>query len=304
MQSAAYHIPVLLAPILERSLGAERVVDGTLGDGGHSAAFVAQGARVLGIDRDPEAIAIARARLGEERLTYMQAAYASDAALRAVVAFRPDFILLDLGVSSRQLDQADRGFTFRPGAPLDMRMGPDAPSAAEWLASVDEPELTTALRDFADERRAARMAREMLRRRSNAPFVTSDDVVNAIRAVLGPQSGPADFARIFQGLRIAVNDELGGLARALPAFREALPEGGTLAVISYHSGEDRLVKGAYRAWQQGCTCPPGLPQCICGKQPLGSAEPRKAIIPLAAEIAGNPRARSAKLRFFRVHHAG
>ena len=223
----------------------------------------------------------------------------------AVAAFRPDFILLDLGVSSRQLDQADRGFTFRPGAPLDMRMGPDAPTAAEWLASVDEPELTAASAGL--RRRAAgaaRMAREMLRRRANAPFVTSDDLVNAIRAVLGPRSGPADFARIFQGLRIAVNDELGGLDRALPAFRDALPEGGTLAVISYHSGEDRLVKGAFRAWEQGCTCPPGLPQCICGKQPLGSAEPRKAIVPLAAEIAGNPRARSAKLRFFRVHHAG
>ncbi|HEY8061984.1 MAG TPA: 16S rRNA (cytosine(1402)-N(4))-methyltransferase RsmH [Gemmatimonadales bacterium] len=304
MPSASYHLPVLLAPILERAAGAERVVDATLGDGGHAAGFLAQGAQILGIDRDPEAIAVARAHLGGARVTYLQTPYASDAALQAVAAFRPGFILLDLGVSSRQLDQADRGFTFRPGAPLDMRMGPDTASAAEWLASVGEPELTAALRDFADERRAARMAREMLRRRANAPFVTSDDIVNAIRAVLGSQSGPGDFARIFQGLRIAVNDELGGLARALPVFRAALPEGGTLAVISYHSGEDRLVKGAYRAWQQGCTCPPGLPQCICGKQPLGSAEPRKAIIPLAAEIAGNPRARSAKLRFFRVHHAG
>jgi len=304
VQSASYHLPVLLAPILERAAGAARVVDATLGDGGHAAGFLGQGAQILGIDRDPAAIAIARARLGETGVTYLRAPYASDAALQAVAAFQPGFILLDLGVSSRQLDQADRGFTFRPGAPLDMRMGPDTASAAEWLASVGEPELTAALRDFADERRAARMAREILRRRANAPFVTSDDVVNAIRAVLGPQSGPADFARIFQGLRIAVNDELGGLSRALPAFRAALREGGTLAVISYHSGEDRLVKGAYRAWQQGCTCPPGLPRCICGKQPLGTAEPRKAIIPLAAEIAGNPRARSAKLRFFRTHHAG
>jgi 16S rRNA (cytosine1402-N4)-methyltransferase len=301
---ATHHVPVLLAPILERARGAERVVDGTLGDGGHAAGFVAQGARVLGIDRDPEAIATARARLGDERVSYLQAPYASERTLAEIHAFRPDFILLDLGVSSRQLDQHDRGFTFRPGAPLDMRMGPDTPTAAEWLASVDELELTMVLRDFADERRASRMAREMLRRRANAPFATSDDIVNAIRGVLGAQSGPADFARIFQGLRIAVNDELGGLARALPAFRAELSEGGILAVISYHSGEDRLVKGAYRAWQQGCTCPPGLPRCICGKRPLGSAEPRKAIIPLAAEIAGNPRSRSAKLRFFRVHHAG
>lgn len=304
VSDTGWHVPVLLAPILERARNVERVVDATLGHGGHAAGFVAQGARVLGIDRDPDAIVTARTRLGDDRVTYLQASYASDVAFRAVNAFRPEFILLDLGVSSRQLDQADRGFTFRPGAPLDMRMGPDVPTAADWLARVDEPELTAALRDFADERHAARMAREILRRRTNAPFLISDDLVNAIRAVLGSQSGPADFARVFQGLRIAVNDELGGLARALPVFREALPAGGTLAVISYHSGEDRLVKGAFRAWQQGCTCPPRLPQCICGRTSLGSAEPRKAIIPLAAEVARNPRARSAKLRFFRVHHAG
>ncbi|MGH7594117.1 MAG: 16S rRNA (cytosine(1402)-N(4))-methyltransferase, partial [Gemmatimonadales bacterium] len=184
------------------------------------------------------------------------------------------------------------------------RMGPDGPTAAEWLAQVDEERLTTVLRDYADERRALRLARELLRRRRTAPFVISDDVVNAIRAVLGSESGPADFARIFQGLRIAVNDELAGLDRALPAFRDALVQSGTLAVISYHSGEDRLVKGAFRSWQQDCICPPRLPQCICGKVPLGAAEPRRAMVPLAAEIAGNPRARSAKLRFFRVDHAG
>ena len=298
------HQPVLLAPILERARGALRIVDATLGHGGHAAGFIGQGAELLGIDRDPDAIATARARLGEVGVSYLQVPYGSDAALKAVSAFQPGFILLDLGVSSRQLDQAERGFTFRPGAPLDMRMGPDSPTAADWLAGVDEEELTAALRNFADEPKAVRMAREFLRRRDNAPFVTSDDVVNAVRAVLGPRSGPGDFARIFQGIRIAVNDELGGLERALPAFRDALLPDGTLAVISYHSGEDRLVKGAFRAWEQGCTCPPGLPQCICGKKPLGMAEPRKAIIPLAAEIAGNPRARSAKLRFFRVHHAG
>ncbi len=304
MNDLPHHLPVLFAPIMERARDARRVVDATLGDGGHAAGFVAQGATLLGIDRDPDAIATARARLGEEGVAYLQLPYASDAALTAVRAFHPDFVLLDLGVSSRQLDQADRGFTFRPGAPLDMRMGRDAPTAADWLASVDEEELASALRNHADEPRAKRMAREFLRRRENAPFVTSDDVVNAVRAVLGPRSGPGDFARIFQGIRISVNDELDGLERALPVFRESLSEGGTLAVISYHSGEDRLVKGAFRAWEQGCICPPGLPQCICGKTPLGSATPRKAIIPLAAEIAGNPRARSAKLRFFRVHHAG
>ena len=304
MSDLQHHQPVLLAPILDRALTARRVVDGTLGHGGHAAGFLAQGAEVLGIDRDPDAIATARTRLGEVGVTYLQVPYASDAALAAIKLFHPDFILLDLGVSSRQLDQADRGFTFRPGTPLDMRMGPDAPTAADWLASVDEEELTAVLRNYADEPKAGRMAREFLRRRENAPFLTSDDVVNAVRSVLGPRSGPGDFARIFQGIRIAVNDELTGLEHALPAFRESLADGGALAVISYHSGEDRLVKGAFRGWEQGCTCPPGLPQCVCGKKPLGTAEPRKAIIPLAAEVAGNPRARSAKLRFFRVHHAG
>jgi len=304
MNNPVLHLPVLFTEIMDRARDAIRVVDATLGHGGHAAGFLAQGATVLGIDRDPDAIATARARLGEAGVTYLQLPYASDAALAAVHAFQPDFILLDLGVSSRQLDQGDRGFTFRPGAPLDMRMGPDAPTAADWLASVDEEELTFVLRQYADEPKAGRMAREFLRRRENAPFTTSDDVVNAVRAVLGARSGPGDFARIFQGIRIAVNDELGGLERALPAFRDALAPGGTLALISYHSGEDRLVKGAFRDWEQGCTCPPGLPQCICGKKPLGTAQPRKAIIPLAAEIAGNPRARSAKLRFFRIHHAG
>ena len=199
VQNTLYHVPVLLAPILERARGATRVVDATLGHGGHAAGFLAQGAQVLGIDRDPDAITTTRIRLGTEGITYLQAPYASDRALRAIAAFHPDFILLDLGVSSRQLDAADRGFTFRPGAPLDMRMGPDAPTAAEWLASVDEDELRSVLHDYADEPRATRMASEIIRRRDTAPFETSDDLVNAIRAVLGARSGPGDFARIFQG---------------------------------------------------------------------------------------------------------
>ncbi len=138
----------------------------------------------------------------------------------------------------------------------------------------------------------------MIRRR-NRGFVVSDDLVNAIRAVLGRRSGPGDFARIFQAVRIAVNDELGGLERALPAFRDALVPGGTLAVISYHSGEDRLVKHAMREWATGCICPPGLPRCVCGRAPLGEALPRRAIVPSDEELAANPRARSARLRFFR-----
>jgi 16S rRNA (cytosine1402-N4)-methyltransferase len=294
------HLPVLLEPIVERAraAGARRVVDATLGHGGHSEALRALGATVLGIDRDPDALAIARARLGDDRITYLQAAYASSEALEAVRHFRPDFVLLDLGVSSRQLDDLDRGFTFRPGAPLDMRMGPDTATAREWLETADRDELVRAFRDWADERRAPRLASEVIRRRDRG-FAISDDLVGAIRAVLGPRSGPGDFARIFQAVRIAVNDELGGLERALPAFRDALGPGGTLAVISYHSGEDRLVKHAMREWATGCICPPGLPRCACGHAPLGEALPRRAIVPADEELAANPRARSARLRFFR-----
>ena len=299
-----YHSPVLIGPILDRASGARRVVDATLGHGGHAEGFRRNGAEILGIDRDPDAIATARARLGAAGITYLQASYASDRALTAVARFQPDFILLDLGVSSRQLDDGSRGFTFRPGAPLDMRMGPDAPTAAEWLAGAGEEEFAQALRDFGDEPRARRLAAEIVRRRERSPFVISDDLVNAIRAVLGRRSGPGDFARLFQAVRIAVNDELPGLARALPVFRDALVDRGTLAVISYHSGEDRLVKGAFRGWSAACVCPPGLPQCVCGHVSLGEAEPRRAIVPPAEEIAANPRARSAKLRFFRVRHAG
>ncbi len=293
------HVPVLLEPILARAAGSTRVVDGTLGHGGHAAAFLAIGAEVLGIDRDPDAIATATTRLGHDRMHYLLAPYASEEAVRTVEAFHPDFLLLDLGVSSRQLDDEARGFTFRPGAPLDMRMGPDAAPASEWLAAVEESELQHVLREYGDEPKARRMASEMVRRRENAPFLTSDDLVNAIRAVLGHRSGPGDFARIFQAIRIAVNDELTGLEEVLPRFRQALGSGGTLAVISYHSGEDRVVKRAFREWASGCTCPPAFPICVCGLLPLGRAEPRKAIVADSDEIRTNPRARSARLRFFR-----
>ncbi|MES2125550.1 MAG: 16S rRNA (cytosine(1402)-N(4))-methyltransferase RsmH [Gemmatimonadota bacterium] len=304
MTDPILHVPVLLDPIRARAAGAKRVVDATLGHGGHAAAFLAAGADVLGIDRDPDAIETARQRLGASHISYLLAPYASPEAVEAVTAFHPDFILLDLGVSSRQLDDAERGFTFRAGAPLDMRMGPDAPTAAEWLAGTDEAEIARVLREYADEPRARRLASELVRRRGNAPFLVSDDLVNGIRAALGPKSGPPDFARIFQAVRIAVNAELIGLELVLPAFRDALVPGGTIAVISYHSGEDRLVKGAFRDWGAGCVCPPGLPQCICHRVPMGRAEPRKAIVPSESELVANPRARSAKLRFFRINDAG
>lgn len=295
----SFHQPVLLDAVLRAAEGSVRVVDATLGHGGHAAALRERGAEILGIDRDPDAIATARRRLGSDRLRYLESPYADPAALAAVAAFHPDFILLDLGVSSRQLDDEGRGFTFRPGAPLDMRMSGTGPTAADLLNQAPEAELARIFHEYGDERRARGMARELVRRRGNRPFVVSDDLVNAIRAVLGPQSGPPDFARLFQAVRIAVNDELAGLQAALPALRDALVPGGRLAVISYHSGEDRVVKHAFQEWARACVCPRESPICTCRGRPLGTLEPRKPVLADAAETAANPRARSAKLRLFR-----
>jgi 16S rRNA (cytosine1402-N4)-methyltransferase len=294
-------VPVLLEAVRAAARAARRAVDATLGDGGHAAALLSAGTHVLGIDRDPEAIERARQRLGETGIDYLHASYASAAALRAVAQFNPDFILLDLGVSSRQLDETSRGFTFRPGAPLAMRMADTGPTAADLLNQSDLDQLEHVFRDYGDERRARRLASEILRRRQHHPFAVSDDLVNAIRAVLGPHSGPPDFARLFQAVRIGVNQELEQLTIALPAFRDALKPGGRLSIITYHSGEDRLVKHAFREWASNCICPPGLPVCTCRGRSLGTLEPRRPVLPTAEEVEANPRARSAKLRSFRVH---
>jgi 16S rRNA (cytosine1402-N4)-methyltransferase len=298
--ASVYHRPVLLKAVVDAARGARRAVDGTLGDGGHAEALREAGIDLLAIDRDPDAIRIARGRLGEAGIRYLTAAFASEEALAEVADFEPDFILLDLGVSSRQLDEEARGFTFRPGAPLNMRMGGDGPTAADLLNTVPKDTLRAWLADWADERRAHRLAGEIVRRREHAPFITSDDLVNAIRAVLGSRSGPEDFARIFQALRIAVNQELEGLAEALPALRDALVAGGGLGVISYHSGEDRLVKHAFHEWSRACICPSEQPVCTCRGRPLGIAAPRSGVVPDPLEIADNPRARSARLRIFRT----
>jgi 16S rRNA (cytosine1402-N4)-methyltransferase len=301
--SSPVHVPVLLDAVLAAAAGARRVVDGTLGDGGHAEALRRSGAEVLGIDRDEAALATSRARLGTAGVRYLHAVYSSPAALAEVAAWHPDFILLVRGVSSRQLDETDRGFTFRPGAPLDMRMGAGGPSAAALLNEADEQELGRIFHEYGDERHARRLAREVVRRRTRAPFAISDDLVNAIRATLGPRAGPGEFARLFQAVRIAVNDELPGLAGALPALRDALVPGGQLAVITYHSGEDRLVKQAFREWARGCICPPGQPVCTCRGRPLGRLVTRKPIVAAADEVAANPRARSAHLRIFQAGDA-
>src|SRR5688500_18497782 len=301
---SSYHAPVLVSEILDLLANARHVLDGTLGGGGHAAALLEQGATVTGIDRDPEAIAAARRRLAEYEATgRFRALRGNFALIHEIDALGDqtyDGILLDLGISSHQIDTADRGFTFREGAPLDMRMGEDAAlDAAGLLATAEEHELIRIFREYADEPKAGRLAREVVRRRQTRPFLTSDDFVGAIRGALGPRSGPGDFARLFQALRIAVNDELTGLERALPALRDRLRPGGILAIITYHSGEDRLVKLAFREWSAACVCPPRVLRCECRGRPLGELMTRKGVSASPEEIESNSRARSARLRAWR-----
>lgn len=287
---------------------AKTVLDGTLGGGGHSEALLEAGVdQVIGVDRDPQAIAAATKRLApftaQGRFRAVRSNYA-DVAGSLAIEGPLDGVLLDLGVSSHQLDDEARGFTFREGAVLDMRMGDAATTAAEFLNDSDERTLAMVLRDYGDEPRAGRLAREIVRRRATAEFATSDDLVKAIRGALGPKTGPGDFARIFQAVRIAVNDELSGLARALPALRDVMAPGGIMAVITYHSGEDRLVKHTFREWSTDCVCPPKQPRCTCGGRALGEVLTRRAMLPSDDERERNPRARSAKLRAWRKAAAG
>ncbi len=298
-----YHAPALVDDVVELLGTGTVVLDGTLGGGGHSAALLSAGvARVIGIDRDPDALAAATARLSPAaaagQFEAHQGNYAALDEIPALHALRFTGILLDLGISSHQIDDAGRGFSFREGAPLDMRMGADAPrSAADILNEADEGELATLFRDYGDEPRAGRLAREIVRRRDTRPFVMSDDLVGAIRATFGSRSGAPEFARLFQAVRIAVNDELALLERALPDLRDRLAPGGLLAILAYHSGEDRLVKHAFRAWSEDCICPPKHPMCTCGgNHSLGTVITRRALTASAGETAHNPRARSARLR--------
>jgi len=301
---SAYHAPVLADEVVGLLSSAQLVLDGTLGGGGHSLALLERGAEVVAIDRDPDAIEAARRRLASYehggRFRTALGNYANPDDIRALDGLRFDGILLDLGVSSHQLDDPSRGFSFREGVPLDMRMGTDAArDAATLLAVADEIELAAIFREYADERRAMRLAREIARRRQNHPFATSDDLVRAIRGALGPRTGPGDFARLFQAVRIAVNDEIGGLERAVDRLRDRLQPGGTFAVIAYHSGEDRVVKNAFRDWSADCICPPRQPVCTCRGRALGTLVTRRPITAGPDEAARNPRARSARLRAWR-----
>ncbi|MEO7084294.1 MAG: 16S rRNA (cytosine(1402)-N(4))-methyltransferase RsmH, partial [Gemmatimonadaceae bacterium] len=265
---SAYHAPVLAAEVTELLRNANQVLDCTLGGGGHTVALFEAGVQsVVGVDRDPEALASSVERLHvfaeAARFSALESNYSELSELPALDGMTFDGILLDLGISSHQVDKFERGFTFRPGARLDMRMSSTGASAADLLNDEDEESLELVFKLFGDEPKARGLAREIVRRRETIPFATSDELVGAIRAVLGKKSGSPDFARLFQAVRIAVNDELPGLTRALPALRDRLTPGGTLVVITYHSGEDRIVKNFFRDWSANCICPPKHPMCTC-----------------------------------------
>lgn len=305
---SSYHAPVMVEEVMEM-LRPERgglYLDGTLGGGGHAQALLQRGqdARLIGVDRDPDALEEAGKRLqrfgGRVRLVRSPFARAVEAA--AIEAGTLDGVLLDLGISSHQVDQAGRGFTFRPGAPLDMRMARDTagePTAADLLNELDEEELARIFWRYGEEKRSRKLARAIAAMRDEAPFETSDRLVEAIARALGPRSNAGDRARIFQALRIAVNGEIEQLEQALVKFRDALAPGGVFAILSYHSLEDRLVKNAFRDWSRACTCPPGLPACICGGVAAGETLARKAVTASPGEIERNVRARSARLRGWR-----
>ena len=301
----AYHAPVLVEEAMSL-LQPERggvYLDGTLGGGGHAEALLERGAdaRLIATDRDPDALAEAARRLARfgDRVRLVQANFADAPQAAGIADGSLAGALLDLGISSHQIDEDARGFTFRPGAPLDMRMGQTGPSAADLLAELDEAELADVFYRFGEEKRSRRLARVIVEMRGEAPVETSDALLEAIRRGLGPRTDAADKARIFQALRIAVNAEIPALEAALERLREALAPDGVFAVMSYHSLEDRLVKNAFRDWSQSCICPPGVPVCICRGRPLGTTLTRKPVSADAEEVARNPRSRSARLRAWR-----
>ncbi len=303
---SAYHVPVMVSEVLGY-LRPERggvYLDGTLGGGGHAEALLesSESVQVVGMDRDPEARAEAEGRLARfgSRFRSVAGNFATAVGTARLAPYSLAGVLLDLGVSSRQIDADDRGFTFRPGAPLDMRMeGADGfENAADLLNSMDEDELASVFYRYGEEKRSRRLARVIAAMRAVTPLERSDDLSAAIDRVIH-RATPQDRARIFQAVRIAVNEEIISLERALPALRDALAPGGVMVVLSYHSLEDRLVKDSFREWSRDCVCPPGLPICVCRGAALGKQLTRKPVMASAEEVESNPRARSARLRAWR-----
>jgi 16S rRNA (cytosine1402-N4)-methyltransferase len=301
------HVPVLAEEVRELLAvkPGETVVDATFGAGGH-AALLAEDlrgrGRLIAIDRDPSVrpyFEQFRRRFGvQSRFLRGEAADVLDRLAENGV--QADALLLDLGVSSMQLDRPERGFSYAVDAPLDMRMDPTAEvSARDLVNESPERELATIFRRYGDERYAKQIARAIARRRKQQPIERTGELVELIRSAI---PAPARFGdghpakRVFQALRIAVNDELGELEEALPAALEMLRPGGRIAVIAFHSLEDRIVKRYFQRLERGCVCPPDFPVCVCGREPELRRLNRKAIRPSAQEVALNPRAASARLR--------
>jgi 16S rRNA (cytosine1402-N4)-methyltransferase len=301
------HVPVLadeVVALLDPHPG-ETVVDATFGAGGHAGLLAARlrgDGKLIAIDRDPTvAPFFERFRRGTAAKTrLLHGEFSTVLEQLAENGVKADAILLDLGVSSMQLDRPERGFSYAVDAPLDMRMDPSSDlTAADVVNDASERELADIFHRYGEERYARPIAKAIVRRRGKEPFETTGQLVDTIKAAI---PAPARFGeghpakRVFQALRIEVNDELGAVERALPAAEEMLRPGGRLAVISFHSLEDRIVKRYLRNAEHGCTCPPDFPVCACGSQPTMRATPRRAVRPSAAEVARNPRAQSARLR--------
>lgn len=302
------HVPVMPGAVVEalaiRPDG--RYIDGTLGGGGHTSLILERGApdaRVLGIDADPLALTRVAERLAAEvaanRLVLRQGNFADLGRLAAEAAFLPvDGVLLDLGLSSDQLADTMRGFSFATDAPLDMRFDPErGQSAADLVNTLEESALADVIWRYGEERRSRAIARRIVHARQRAAIARTTELARLVaEAVPGRPGGIHPATRTFQALRIVVNDELGSLERALPQAVEALAPEGRLAIITFHSLEDRIVKTFIRAEARGCICPPESPVCVCGHAPRLRDLTRHPIVASAEEVAANPRARSAKLR--------
>ena len=306
--SATDHVPVLADEVRERLAvqPGETVVDATFGAGGHSALLaddLSGSGKLIAIDRDPTArdyFEGFKRRHAGIQTRFLRGDFAVVLGQLAGNGVRADSILLDLGVSSMQLDRPERGFSYAADAPLDMRMDPTASLSARALVNeAPEPELETIFRRYGEERFARQIAGAIARRRAERPFERTADLVETIKAAI---PAPRRFGdghpakRVFQALRIAVNDELGALEAALPAAVAMLRPGGRLAVISFHSLEDRIVKRFLRERERECECPPDFPVCVCGREPELRALGRKPVRASAREVALNPRAASARLR--------
>ena len=300
--TAGPHIPVLYQDIIHalqpRSGGS--YLDCTLGAGGHAQGILEVSqpdGKLLGLDLDPQAITIAKDRLTHfgERVSIEQASYVDlGRVLESIGWISVDGIVFDLGVSSMQFDTPERGFSFQLDAPLDMRFSPDNPvSAAELVNQMSEAELAEIIFRYGEDRNARRIARAIVRAR---PLETTKQLAAVVAGTGGSKDHLHPATRTFQALRIAVNEELKSIEAALPQAVQALDPGGRLAVISFHSLEDRIVKDYFKKESADCLCPPRQPQCTCGHKAILKKVTRKPIIPAETEIAENPRARSAKLR--------